>query len=139
MSWIREPEDDELTEAAVTWAEDAFTELDADSLEALRGQAELMAGSYLLELGASDYSITRGDAGGVWCTGSVTTAEDRPDRLLLGADSGDRCLDFHYVEVGWEVDGDRLSFPREEFRGSYFDRILWTTKPLQKVDETAGS
>jgi WD40 repeat protein len=132
-------EDDELTEAAVTWAEDAFTELDADSLEALRGQAELMAGSYLLELGASDYSITRGDAGGVWCTGSVTTAEDRPDRLLLGADSGDRCLDFHYVEVGWEVDGDQLSFPREEFRGSYFDRILWTTKPLQKVDETAGS
>ncbi|MFK5646907.1 hypothetical protein ACI3ET_10305 [Ornithinimicrobium sp. LYQ121] len=124
---------DELREAALSHAEEAFGELDDRSVDRLTTQAELLDGTYRLDLRDADYSITRGDAGEVWCTGSVGRSEGRPDRLLLGADSGGRCLDFHYAEVGWTLEGELLSFPRDEFRGSYFDTILWTTKPLQKV------
>ena len=94
-------------------------------------QAALLAGSYRLEIGRGDYTISKGDTGEIWCTGSVT---GRGDRLLLGAFGGSRCSDFHYAEIGWRLHGEELTLPREEFRGRDVDTFLWTTKALQKVD-----
>lgn len=129
LEWTPE----QLLAAAVDRAEAAFGELDEASVDRLAEQTGLLAGSYLLELRESDYTITRGDAGEVWCTGAVSAAPGRAGRLLLGADSGSGCTDFHYAELGWELHGDQLTLPREQFRGSYSDTVLWTGKPLERV------
>lgn len=135
LSW----DADDLASAFTAWARQSFGDLSTDSVSTLTEQAQQLAGDYRLTFRSSDYSVMRGDAGEVWCTGSVETSETRPDRLLLGADSGSRCTDFHYAEIGWDLDGDQLTLPREEFRGRRLDTLLWTGKPLVRVEEdTSG-
>lgn len=124
---------DEFLEAALGHAERAYGELDEASLASLTSRTAGLAGTYRLELREGDYTMTRGEAGEVLCTGSITRVKDPPDRLRLGATSGTRCVDFHYAQIGWELDGEQLTLPREEFHGAYFDTLLWTGKPLQKV------
>lgn len=129
LQWSEE----ELAATTERWAESAFGGLDERSRSEVEEQAELLAGSYRLELGGSDYTITKGELGEVWCTGSVTRGTSRPDRLLLGADSGARCRDFHYVELGWDLEDQTLLLPQETFRGPRLDTLLWTSKPLVRV------
>lgn len=90
----------------------------------------MLAGDYRLDLGDSSYRITRNPGAQEFCTGSVTPVGDR---LLLSADRGSWCLDFHYAEVGWELGEDELWLPREQFRGPTVDLLLWTGKPLRRV------
>lgn len=87
-------------------------------------------GDYRRDLGDSSYRITRNPGAQEFCTGSVTPVGDR---LLLSADRGSWCLDFHYAEVGWELGEDELWLPREQFRGPTVDLLLWTGKPLRRV------
>ena len=79
------------------------------------------------------HASTRGEHGEEYCAGAVSRVDGRPDRLLLGADRGSWCLDFHLAELGWELDGDQLRLPREHFRGPMTDAVLWTTKPLTRL------
>ncbi len=129
---------DEFAAVVTDRARQSYGRLSPASVRALTEQARQLAGDYRLTLRESDYTVTRGRAGEVWCTGSVERSDTRPDRLLLGADSGSRCTDFHYAEVGWEIDGDRLALPGEEFRGRRLDTLLWTSKPLVRVGEDSG-
>ena len=130
LEWTPE----ELLTVATGRAEDDFGSLDETAVTTLADRATLLAGNYRLELRPSDYTIRRGSAGEVWCTGAVSSSPGRPGRLLLGADSGSGCVDFHYAEIGWELDGDQLILPRESFRGGWFDTALWTGKPLTRID-----
>ncbi|NLG20653.1 MAG: hypothetical protein GX555_04360, partial [Actinomycetales bacterium] len=128
VTWTAE----ELAAAARRYFETAFdTELDERSLEEIDSLGADFAGDYRLELRDASYEITRD--GDVWCTGAVTTSAQRPDRLLLGAEGGSWCLDFHYAEIGWRLDAGELSLPRETFRGSDIDAVVWTSKPLGLV------
>lgn len=91
----------------------------------------MLAGDYRLEFGDSSYVLRRGSEGEVFCAGSVTT---RGDQLLLGADRGSWCLDFHFAEVGWDLDGDQLRFPIERVRTAYLERLVLGLKPFDLVD-----
>ncbi|WP_122263008.1 BTAD domain-containing putative transcriptional regulator [Ornithinimicrobium cerasi] len=130
VSWPRA----ELEEATTAYYEEAFgAPLDDRSRAELSSLLEIQTGDYVLELGPASYVITRGEHGEEYCAGAVSRVDGRPDRLLLGADRGSWCLDFHLAEVGWELDGDQLRLPREHFRGPMTDAVLWTTKPLTRL------
>lgn len=131
---------------AVTWTADELqaagvehyqtvhgADLDPAAVARLGGLARELAGDYRITFTERGYAITDGN-GELWCTGAVTRPSDRPDRLLLGADRGAGCVDFHYAEIGWELDGDQLSLPRAEFRGPDTEALLWTAKSLVRVD-----
>jgi DNA-binding SARP family transcriptional activator/WD40 repeat protein/energy-coupling factor transporter ATP-binding protein EcfA2 len=125
---------EELEAAMVQHYEEAFdTVLDDRSRTEVAGLATTLGTEYVLELDASSYVITGGEHAEEFCAGGVTQVEDRPGRLMLGADRGTWCLDFHYAEIGWELDGDELRLPREEFRGPASDAMIWTTKALVRV------
>ncbi|GGK57157.1 BTAD domain-containing putative transcriptional regulator [Ornithinimicrobium pekingense] len=124
---------DELRTTLLRWARESLGDLDPDSGAFLAEQAELAEGTLRLQLRGSDYTVSRGDGEEVWCTGSVSPSPSDPDRLVLWADAGERCTDVKYAELGWRVDGDRLVLPRGEFRGDDVDRVLWTSKPLERT------
>ncbi|SOC56883.1 BTAD domain-containing putative transcriptional regulator [Ornithinimicrobium cerasi] len=125
---------EELGTAMTSHYEEAFgTTLDERSRAELAGLADALHGDYVLELGPSSYTLTRGPHGEEFCAGGVIRTEDRPDRLLLSADRGTWCLDFHFAEVGWDLVGDDLVLPRELFRGTPGDTALLTSKPLERI------
>ncbi|WP_342454490.1 nSTAND1 domain-containing NTPase [Ornithinimicrobium cryptoxanthini] len=135
VSWTAE----DLESAVVAYYEAAYgAELDPASVELIRGFAVERSGDYRVELSENAYVIHRD--GAVWCRGQVTTSDQRPDRLLLGVDSGPGCAtDFHYAEIGWELAGAALSLPHEEFRGDSFDAVMWSAKPVERLAEAPNS
>lgn len=120
----------ELEDAVTRWAVQAFGQVDDRSEERLRDEAGLAAGGYLLTLRAADYTVSDRATGEVWCTGAARVSGEH---LVLGADAGQRCGGFRYAEVGWRLDGDDLVLPPEEYRGGHVDRVLWTSRPLERV------
>lgn len=123
----------DLWAAGLRHYEDAYgAVLDEASQETLKGFAEERAGNYRFTFSDSGYVIMD-NHGDEWCTGAVTLSPGRPDRLLLGADRGTGCFDFHYAQIGWEIDGDNLFLPRERFAGAQLDAVLWTSKPLERI------
>jgi hypothetical protein len=128
LSWTPE----ELVDAGTAYFERAFgAPLDERSVELASVVGDMLAGDYRLEFGDSSYVLRPGSEGEVFCAGSVTT---RGDQLLLGADRGSWCLDFHFAEVGWDLDGDQLRFPIERVRTAYLERLVLGLKPFDLVD-----
>jgi DNA-binding SARP family transcriptional activator/WD40 repeat protein len=130
VSWEAQELEGELRRRASR----SFGELDQASQDRLKEQSQLAAGTYAVQLREWDYSITDEATGEVWCTGSVSVFGPEADRLVLAADGGQHCSDFRYAEVGWRLEGGDLVLPAEDYRGGDLDRILWTSKPLERLD-----
>ncbi|GGK57161.1 BTAD domain-containing putative transcriptional regulator [Ornithinimicrobium pekingense] len=129
LTWTVE----ELREAGAAAVADAYgAGPGPEAQQTLDDFAAAMAGTYRLTFSEHGYSVTS-PSGQEWCTGAVTRRANDPDRLLLGADRGAGCVDFHYAETGWRLEGDELVLPPETFRGSQLDALLWTGRPLERA------
>lgn len=128
LSWTQE----ELQRAMDKgMSQELDVELDEASAEELSFWADDLAGDYTVTFDAGRYEILRAGQAEPMCAGSYVLGEEV---LTLGAERGDGCSPYTLFEAPFRLEGDRLHLDSEGFVGPWWQRLTWTTRPLERVE-----
>jgi DNA-binding SARP family transcriptional activator/WD40 repeat protein len=94
-------------------------------------RAEEMAGDYTLTFTGVRYELSRSGAVEPDCVGSVSV---RDGILRLTAERGSVCSPYTLFEASYRLDGDQLHLSSDGFVGPWWERLAWTSRPLERVD-----
>ncbi|SOC53571.1 BTAD domain-containing putative transcriptional regulator [Ornithinimicrobium cerasi] len=97
--------------------------------EEVVARAEELAGELTITFEDGVYEVLRQGANEPVCAGSYSL---RDGVLSLGAERG-RCSPYTFFEASYRLDGDRLHLGEESFVGPWWERLTWTTRPLERV------
>ncbi|MCE0487258.1 nSTAND1 domain-containing NTPase [Ornithinimicrobium sediminis] len=99
--------------------------------EEVLARAEEMAGDYTLTFTGVRYELSRSGAVEPDCVGSLSV---RDDILRLTAERGSVCSPYTLFEASYRLDGDQLHLSPDGFVGPWWERLTWTSRPLERVD-----
>ncbi|MGD8202320.1 BTAD domain-containing putative transcriptional regulator [Ornithinimicrobium sp. W1679] len=104
---------------------------DEVAAEEVLARAEEMAGDYTLTLEGPRYELRRDGQVEPDCVGSVEVDDAV---LRLGAERGARCAAYTLLEAPFRLEEDRLHLQADGFVGPWWERLTWTTRPLERVE-----
>ena len=106
-------------------------EQDGQAAAEVLARAEEMAGDYTLTLDGPRYELRREGQEEPDCVGSVQVDDGV---LRLGAERGARCTAYTLLEAPFRLEGGRLHLDPDGFVGPWWQRLTWTTRPLERVE-----
>jgi hypothetical protein len=128
IGWTAE----ELADVMVGGLESSYGSLTDERSRAVRDTANDSAGTYTLTFDSGRFEVFRDDRDETWCTGTYAVEDQR---VWFASERGWGCMEVRWFDSSFELGDESLRFDAEAFRGSWPDRMLFTTKPLEKADD----